>query len=343
MASEEAALVVAAIRGPAKRRRPSIRTTPRTTESAANSDTASLLRSAAVSPSPPANPASLLMLATWRKAKTRPRLSKTVEAGPSAASSRVVAHRPTTAVSTAERTGEARLDPRAGRAKRRIAPTSDTQLEGPGAPLVVAPSPPSLSPRLDARPASRRRRTAASKAAVAVKGAQIRPTPLIDPELLLGVDGESLVCLLPLIPRQEGVEVHVVPVLRVRRRDEGLALPVVAILPLFLLFRPFFRPTPVPDSPRWLAVLAELPLLGLRLRNRRPILLLLLFLPLLLLLGRRENVVDDAGLPLPSHPSALDPAPALAPAPLAPELVPLVLKHDQPRRTAHRIFLCECV
>ena len=108
------------------RRRPTRR------ESTANSETAVCLLLSPLlvvlsSPSEsPANPASLLMLATCKKAKMSPRLSKTVEAGPKAASSTVEAQRPITAVSTAESKGEAKLEPRAGRANLRIAATSAT-------------------------------------------------------------------------------------------------------------------------------------------------------------------------------------------------------------------------
>ena len=95
MASEEARLVVADISQGAPKIRAVMRTDPMMTESKANSEMAFLLSlhlSESASPSSPplpAKPASLLMLATCKNAKIRPRLSKTVDEGPRAASSRV--------------------------------------------------------------------------------------------------------------------------------------------------------------------------------------------------------------------------------------------------------------
>ena len=65
-----------------------------------------------------------------------PRLSKTVEEGPRAASSIVVAHWPITAVSIADKRGDARLDPKAGSAKSKMAFTSSVQT------CALLPSPP---------------------------------------------------------------------------------------------------------------------------------------------------------------------------------------------------------
>mmetsp|Transcript_6263 Transcript_6263/g.18622 ORF Transcript_6263/g.18622 Transcript_6263/m.18622 type:complete len:265 (-) Transcript_6263:183-977(-) len=255
MASAEAWLVVALISQPAPNTRLDMRTRPTRTESIPNSAAAALLLAFHSSPSPPgpsfASPASLFMLATCKNAKIRPRLSNTVDEGPSAASSTVVAHRPTTAVSTADRIGEAKLDPRAGRANRRIAPTSSSHELAAG--LASPPGSSALKRLL--RPTStsrmpsrwrwrlrwrrrwrlRRRAHRPSEAAVAVERAQVRSTPLVDAELPLRVDGESLVGFLALVPGEEGVQVEVILVLGENRCHERFALPVAPFPSLLLL------------------------------------------------------------------------------------------------------------